>query len=232
MILIFQDGNIIADTPEIKNEAVILIHGFGRTGRDMKKLETFLRESGYHTECPTLPTTLLTVKECTAIFEHDFPAIAEKYDTLHFVGHSMGGLIIRQFLSENSVPKLGRCVLIATPNQGTAIAGFAAKYFNFSLKIFKSIEDFQPGGMIFPSPAHFPEPEIGVIAGTGTTYMFLGKFLDGADDGLVPVDAVSFPGMKDFVVTPYGHNEIHKTEEVAVLVRTFLQNGTFDADNR
>ncbi|MFC1538880.1 alpha/beta fold hydrolase [Candidatus Latescibacterota bacterium] len=225
--LLFLCGKSFPDSTGPENEAVILIHGFGRTTHDMSSLAEFFQSSGYHTECPTLPTTFYSVEECTALFEQEFPAIAEKYDKLHFVGHSMGGLIIRLFLSRNPVPKLGRCVLIATPNQGTALADIVAKYFRFSFLVFKPLEDFQPGGIAIPSPLHIPGPEIGVIAGSESN-LFLGKFLDGENDGRVPVDAVPFTGMKDFIVIPYGHRDIHHTRETALLVRAFIQNGSFD----
>ena len=227
--LIFRCGLSVSDSPVPENECVILIHGFNKTASDMSSLEKFLRASGYHTECPTLLTTFSTVEECTALFEQEFPKIAGKYDRIHLVGHSMGGLIIRTFLSRNHVPNLGRCVLIATPNQGTDLADFVARYFKFSLLLFRSIEDFQPGGLPIPSPMQAPSPEIGVIAGSDSN-LLLGKLIDGENDGRVPVDGVSFPGMKDFAVTPYGHHNIHHTTEVAILVRDFLRNGTFGAN--
>lgn len=214
-----------------ENECVILIHGFNKTSLDMSSLDKYLSGSGYNTECPTLPTTFRTVEDCTALFKQKFPEIAEKYDRIHLVGHSMGGLIIRKFLSENHVPNLGRCVLIATPNQGTDLAGFVARYFKFSLRLFRSIEDFQPGGLPIPSPMQAPTLEIGVIAGSDSN-LLLGKFIEGENDGRVPVDGVPFPGMTDFTVAPYGHHNIHHTAEVAILVINFLRNGTFGTRRR
>ncbi|MFC1552892.1 alpha/beta fold hydrolase [Candidatus Latescibacterota bacterium] len=227
--LVFVCGEGVSDSSAPENECVILIHGFNKTASDMSSLDTFLRASGYHTECPALPTTFSTVEDCTTLFEREFPKIAENYDRIHLVGHSMGGLIIRTFLSRNHVPNLGRCVLIASPNQGTDLAYIVARYFKFSLLLFRSIEDFQPGGLPIPSPMQAPSPEIGVIAGSDSN-LLLGKLIDGENDGRVPVDGVSFPGMKDFAVTPYDHHNIHHTTEVAILVRDFIRNGTFDAN--
>lgn len=70
-----------------------------------------------------------------------------------------------------------------------------------------------------------------MIAGSESN-LFMGKFLDGENDGRVPVESVSFPEMKDFIVTPYGHREIHHTQEVAILVRTFLKSGSFGTGGR
>jgi len=72
---------------------------------------------------PPSPTTTKSVEQCVVKFEKLFAEIPKgKYQRIHIVGHSMGGLIIRVFLSRNNIWNLGRCVLIATPNQGSDLA--------------------------------------------------------------------------------------------------------------
>lgn len=208
------------------NEAVILLHGFGKTKSDMSPLKRYFESTGYHVICPALPTTFQSVKNCTEKFEQIFNEINGKYDRIHFVGHSMGGLIIRLFLSRNRVPELGRCVLISTPNKGTELASIPAHFFKFSLQIFESLEAFQPGGIKIPPPLNNPAPDIGVIAGNRNN-LFFGRFIKRENDGRVPVDSVPFEGMKEFIVQPYNHKEIHHRQEVAKLVHRFLQEGTF-----
>ena len=208
------------------NEAVILLHGFGKSKSDMSTLKKYFESTGYHVICPTLPTTFQSVKNCIEEFEQLFHEINGKYDRIHFVGHSMGGLIIRLFLSRNQVPELGRCVLISTPNKGTVLAAIPARFFTFSLQIFKSLEAFQPGGVKIPPPLNNPAPEIGLITGNRNN-LFLGRFIKSENDGRVPVDSVPFEGMKEFIVQPYNHKKIHHRQEVAKLVHRFLQEGTF-----
>ncbi len=197
----------------------------------MDTLETYLRAAGYHTESPTLPTTFGTLEECTAQFEQAFTELAGEYTRIHLVGHSLGGLVIRSFLAQNRAPTLGRCVLIATPNGGTGLAGFAKKYFPFSLALYRSLEDIQPGGPDIPEPLQTPPPEIGAIAGNDSN-LLLGRFIEGDNDGRVPVESVPFDGMSDFTVVPYGHHNIHHTAEVAMLVGAFLRTGSFGVYKR
>ena len=105
-----------------KNEFVILLHGHMRTAADTRKMKRFLESYGYALFAPTLPTIFSPVDDCTDRLEKMLLQVPlEKYKQVHFVGHSMGGLIIRKYLSRNQIPNLGRCVLIATPNQGSEL---------------------------------------------------------------------------------------------------------------
>ena len=210
-----------------RNELVVLLHGFWRTKRDMSFLENSLQSHGYHVFAPTLPTTFQSLETCTVKFEQKFREIHSKYDRIHFVGHSIGGLIIQLFLSRNRVSALGRCVLIATPNDGTELAGLVARYLKPLMWICKPYQALLPGGAGIPPPINNPPPDIGAIAGNRNT-LFLGRFIKRESDGRVPVESVPFDGMKDFIVLPYHHKEIHRRKETAELVRRFLQKGTFE----
>ena len=122
---------------EKNNELVVLLHGFNRTNRDMSTLEVFFRSRGYHVITPELPILFQSLEDCTKKFEHYFYTIQGSYDNIHLVGHSFGGLIIRQFLSRNKVPNPGRCVLIATPSKGTELAAIVASYLKPIALVFK-----------------------------------------------------------------------------------------------
>ncbi|MCE5249882.1 alpha/beta fold hydrolase [bacterium] len=224
-----QPGFLTIAEPE--NELVVLIHGFCRTKRDMYPLQTFLESRGYHVFCPTLPTAFGSLETCTLKFEEEFRELNGQYDRVHFVGHSMGGLIIRLFLSRNDVPGLGRCILIGTPNNGTELAALADRYCKPFMWIFKPCRSFQPGRVEIPPPLNSPPPEMGAIAGNGSG-LFLGRFITGENDGRVPVDSVPFSGMKELIVLPFNHVEIHHRPETAELVIWFLRDGTFQGNNR
>ena len=141
-ILITCSGNPYAETSSEKkvagkesgkvisrsNELVILLHGFGKTPRDMSCLEKYFESRRYHVLVPHLPTSFHSLEECTVAFEEYFSEIHGEYNRIHFVGHSIGGLIIRQFLSRNEVANIGRCVLIGTPNKGSELAAIVDRY--------------------------------------------------------------------------------------------------------
>lgn len=211
---------------EAQNEIIVLVHGFFRTRRDMAFLARYFQKNGYATFRPTLPTVFSSLDQCTAQFEKKLQQLPRDCDRIHFVGHSMGGLIIRQFLARNMVAGLGRCVLIGTPNNGTDLAEFAEKYCKFSLRIFKPIQSFLPGKLVIASPRNNPPPEIGVIAGNRNNIL-LGRFFKQESDGRVPVDSVCFDGLQEFVTVPYNHLQIHHREKVAALVLKFIRTGCF-----
>ena len=205
---------------------VILFHGFRSTKRDMSTLKKYLQARGYHVIIPKLPILFRSLADCTEKFEHDFKAIQGTYDRIHFIGHSFGGLIIRLFLSRNQVPNLGRCVLIATPNKGTELAAVVVRYFKPIIFIFKPYQAIQPAGVEIPPPVNNPAPEMGAIAGNKNK-LLLGRLIKSENDGRVTVDSVQFEGMKEFIVLPYHHKEIHHQQHTADLIYRFLQEGTF-----
>jgi alpha-beta hydrolase superfamily lysophospholipase len=211
---------------EPQNELIVLVHGFFRTRRDMAYLAAYFQQKGYATFRPTLPTIFSSLDQCTARLAEKLQQQPRHWQRIHFVGHSMGGLIIRQYLARNMVAGLGRCVLIGTPNNGASLAGIAQRYFRFALQVFKPIQSFLPGGLVIAPPRNNPPPEIGVIAGNRDNILF-GRFFTYASDGRVAVDSVPFAGQKEFITLPYNHLDIHHSQEVADLVLQFIRTGCF-----
>ncbi|MCK9294256.1 MAG: alpha/beta hydrolase [Desulfobulbaceae bacterium] len=211
---------------ERQNELIVLVHGFFRTRRDMAYLARYFQKNGYAIFRPTLPTFFSSLDQCTTQLAEKLQQQPRHWQRIHFVGHSMGGLIIRQYLARHQVAGLGRCVLIGTPNKGTYLAELAEKYCRFSLGIFKPIQSFLPGRLLIDPPRNQPPPEIGVIAGNRDNILF-GRFFKYASDGRVAVDSVSFAGQKEFVTLPYNHLDIHHNQRVADLVLKFIRTGCF-----
>lgn len=91
----------------------------------MFPLKKHLESKGYKAITVNLPLRFVALDECISLFEDQFQQLLPNfgcYEKIHFIGYGMGGLVIRSLLAANTVAKLGRCVLIATPNQGTKIA--------------------------------------------------------------------------------------------------------------
>ncbi|MCB2181970.1 MAG: alpha/beta hydrolase [Desulfobulbaceae bacterium] len=204
----------------------MLVHGFFRTCRDMSFLSSFFRQQGYETLSPSLPSTFGSLEKCTSIFEDSMKNMPASYEKIHFIGHSMGGLVIRLFFSRNKIEKPGRCILIATPNNGTDLAGIVADNCKFCLAILKPLQSFIPEKLQIPPPLNSPAPEIGVIAGNRQN-LITGKYIKGKNDGRVPLESTRLPGMKDFITVPYNHVQIHHTQDVAHLSQKFIESGNF-----
>lgn len=210
-----------------KYELVILVHGFNNDESDMFPLKRHLEGLGYEAVTINLPLRFSALEECISLFENQFQQIDyECFERIHFVGYSMGGLIVRSFLANNTVSKLGRCVLIATPNKGTKLADLCDKLLKPVVQIYQPLKSLKTSSINIGKPMNTPQPDIGVIAGN-TSKHFWGVFLDGENDGRVEVESVKYDEMIDFIIRPYGHKEIHHQPEIGDLVDLFLRTGKF-----
>ena len=206
---------------------VVLLHGLGRSASSMWLLAKRLEEAGFqvhrieYKSLDTPPRDI--VKAVTRDIDHcctDYP------HTVHFVGHSLGGLVIRSYLAERRPRNLGRVVLVGTPNGGTELVD--------------KFRDWKAFGLLGPTtsalgtdpqslPAKLPAPDypVGVIAGTrGTGWN--DHLLPGPDDGLVAVESTKLEGMTDFIILETGHGMMRYSDEVADQVARFLKDGKFN----
>ncbi len=213
-----------------KNEIIILVHGFFRGKPDMFPLKELLHKFDYEIFMANLPTTFTSFNGCCSSFElqfNDDSLKLSRYKKIHFVGHSMGGLIVRNFLSRNKLSNIGRCVLIATPNSGSVLAEILSKLI-FPPKIFKPLKYLRPSAPEIAKPLNSDPIDFGVIAGNNNK-LLAGKlfmFKKGGD-GRVETDSTKFDLMTDFVELPYDHHTIHHQKETALLICNFLKTGKF-----
>jgi len=94
---------------------------------------------------------------------------------------------------------------------------------------FKSIRSLKTSAEKIRGPLNSPCPEIGVISGNSSDFS-LGLVLRSQNDGRVEVESTKIDAMKDFIVLPYGHHEIHHREETAKMIDVFLRTGNFKLD--
>jgi Palmitoyl protein thioesterase len=152
-------------------------------------------------------------------------SIINKHQTVHFVGHSLGGLLIRAYLDSNKVANLGRVVLIGTPNKGTP---FVDKFHDtWWLKMLGSMTlDLGTDKDSFPNSLAEPYYPVGVIAGI-SDIIDNENIIPGLDDGVVPLESTKIEGMRDFVIIETGHSMMRYNEGVAKQTNNFLKTGKF-----
>lgn len=212
------------------NSLILLVHGFFKNYKDMEPLQEHLSQWGYHTHLVNLPTTFERLETIYEVFKIELSKInTASYSNIHMVGHSMGGLIIRYYLSKQVVPNLGRCVFIGTPNKGTRLADIGLKI-PLLPRLLKPIIALHSKSVAIDLPLNIPIPNIGIIAGTNHR-LITGSFLKQPNDGRVEVDATKLEPsiMTDFITLNYVHTQIHKESITARLVHNFIQNGRFGA---
>lgn len=212
-------------------QKVVLVHGFGKTAADMEPMQENLRKLGHDPLLVDLPLTFHPFDYGAAILEKYLRKMlvnVSEGEKIHLVGHSTGGLVIRSVLVNEEIrARVGRCVLIATPNYGSELVDLAARFSEIFVDLFGTLKSIQTEHVRDLEPIEFLGIEIGAIAGNNDN-LALGRLLEGENDGRVTVKSVKIDGLKDFIVLPYGHRDIHKQEETAHLVASFLKTGFFE----
>ena len=108
-------------------QGVVLLHGFGSIPGTMWPLAWTLRQAGYSTLTPFYPSWRMPLSQIVNRLKRQVAAFATNHeDGLHFVGHSMGGLVIRALLHKERPANLGKVVMLGTPNAGSEIADYLA----------------------------------------------------------------------------------------------------------
>lgn len=219
----------IASASAAQEECVILLHGLARTSRAMVKLEEALRESGYAVANIDYPSRKYPVESLAPEAVGRGLEVCRKNSAgkIHFVSHSLGGILVRYYLARNLIPELGRVVMLGPPNQGSEVVdkfsnipGYATLNGPAGYQLGTS-PDSVPNRL---GPVSFP---VGVIAGTSSVNPILSTAIPGLNDGKVSVQRARVEGMSDFMEVSSSHPFIMKNAEAIRQTLTFLKNGRF-----
>lgn len=210
---------------------LVLVHGYYKNNKDMLTLEENLKKLGNEAISVELPLTFEDITDATSVFEEIIAKIVDDLkedEKISLVGHSTGGLVIRLFLSNTKhIDKIHRCVLIATPNQGSKLADVVSELSPMFINIFKTLRSLKYENVKELQLKHIDSVEIGAIAGNKSN-LLSDKLLNDENDGRVEISSTLCEELKDFIILPYGHNEIHHKLETAKLVDIFLKEGNFN----
>ncbi len=164
-------------------------------------------------------------------------------DSINFVGHSFGGILIRGLLEKRSewLPKdvsdlnNSRCIMLGTPNQGTAIANFMTEHFIFKHFSPKVSQELVVNSRLI---ANLPEPNIetGIIAGDKNftplipvTWFYKKASQNAPGDGIVEIANTQCKNMTDFIVMPLHHSFMMWNNSLVEQCLSFLKHGRFDS---
>ena len=211
-------------------EGVLVLHGLGRTPLAMLRLAQHLEDAGYLVENLGYPSQEHSVEQLAERFVQ--PAVTalqgQGISRLHFVGHSMGGILTRMLVQQQRPRNLGRAVMIATPNQGTELVDFLRRYWIFRKLKGPAGVQLGTGADSLPLQLGPVDFEVGVIAGSRSNNWFFSRLMPGADDGKVPVSRTKVEGMSDFITLPYAHTFIQQRSRTIDQTLHFLKHGRFD----
>lgn len=231
--LCFAGKEIVAQT-NTNGDYVVLMHGLIRSANAMKRLEWAFERDGYRVINVTYPYTKHTIEEIASrslagVLQE---RIQDPNARIHFVTHSLGGIVLREYLANNQLTNLGRVVMIAPPNHGSELVD-KFKHWPF-FKFFTG----PAGQQLGTTPDSIPQQlgpatfELGVIAGDSTLNPFYSWFIPGPDDGKVSVASTRLAGMEDFLVVHSSHTYLPWRKQVVDASLQFVAAGKFPVKTR
>jgi pimeloyl-ACP methyl ester carboxylesterase len=219
----------LAASSEVTQDGVVLLHGISRTPRSFKRmLRAIEGESyaalnlGYASRRKTLEALAEDIHPAVELFASGLTG------SIHFVGHSMGGLLARVYIARYQPKRLGRVVMLGTPNSGSEIAD---RLKNFG--VYRAF--FGPAGQQLGTqrdaaiealfaPVDYP---VGIIAGDRSIYPITSAFLPKPHDGRVSVENTRLDGMADHIVIRTSHPWLVRHSVAIAQTIAFLKAGKF-----
>ncbi len=208
-------------------ETVVLLHGLGRTSASMHFLKTQLEDVGYIVVSESYASTDGSIKEHASWLDKIINDCCVESEKIHFVTHSLGGIILRLHLKVKQYPNMGRVVMLSPPNKGSQVADFLKDWDLYQFAMGPSGQEIGTNPDSIPNKLGPVGFELGVITGDVSFNPFTSLLIPGPDDGKVSVESARVKGMKDFIVLPHSHTFIMNSQEVIDQVIFFLKTGNF-----
>ena len=205
---------------------VVLQHGLWRTAASLGRLERTLRAHGYEVLNIGYPSTTARIEQhaeslATAVAMR---AAAGRVDQWAFVGHSMGGLVIQQYLRRPDAVVPSACVFLATPHRGALLADLRKHWFLFRLLMgTEAALQLSPGDPLHRQPIPWAGCSGTIVGDIGDG----NAAIPGRDDGTVAVGEATFAGASATCTLPFGHTRLASATASIEAVLHFLRHRVF-----
>jgi pimeloyl-ACP methyl ester carboxylesterase len=203
--------------------AVILVHGLWMNRYICMPLALGLQREGFKPYLfgySSLHCNMATNAASLAAFAAGLSA-----DTVHLVGHSLGGLVVLRTLTDHASFRSSRAVLLGSPVRGSLVARSLTHRRGGKLLLGLSMMDWN----VAPLDAWSGSTEVGIIAGSFRLgmAMFFSRNLPLPNDGAVAVEETQLPGAKGHIILPVSHTGMLLSSRVMRETALFLRTGSF-----
>lgn len=220
------DGTI----PTVRGPAVILLHGLGEGRDSMRPLAEHLRTAleatvmlvGYASTSADLAAHGRSLGDVVAGMPH--PA------RISFVGHSLGNLVVRRWMTladDADLARIDRMVMLGPPNRGSDLARQIAGAGMLATLAEGAARDLVIHWPRVEPTLAVPPCEFGIVAGGRGDSVGFSHLLDGDDDAIVRVDETRLDGADDFLLVPVDHAALLRDRRVKEATAAFLRSGRF-----
>lgn len=208
-------------------ECVVLLHGLAKSKYCMKKLQRILSQQGYQVVNCSYPSLQYPIEQLADMAINNALKQCKNANKIHFVTHSMGGILVRLYLQNHQLEQLGKVVMLGPPNQGSPLIDYARRI------VGKNIFKQQAGMRLGCSQEGITQQlggadfNLGVIAGNRTVNPILSLIIGCKNDGKVSVESTKLAGMKAHITMPVTHAFMMFNNKVIKQVLHFLEEGEF-----
>jgi pimeloyl-ACP methyl ester carboxylesterase len=209
-------------------ETVVLLHGMARTSRSMAGMARFLEGEGFETLNVDYRSRHKKLDALARDLRGMLAGLSGKAFRLHFVTHSMGGLVARRLIRDFRPDNLGRVVMLGTPHRGSEIADALKSWALYRFAYGPAGQELTTDYQARKFPDRDIDFELGAIAGTAGWLSPFGRLLlPKPNDGCVSVESTKLPGMKAHLILPVTHTFIMNDKNVRRQTAAFLKTGRF-----
>jgi hypothetical protein len=197
-------------------ELVFLLHGFGGRPVLMSRIARYLQRNGYAVRNWTYGSIRKQIADHTDRLRDELARIDQegRFVRVHFVTHSLGGIVVRHMLCQSlsMLTGIGRIVMLAPPNSGSHLSRIGSMLLQGLCPILCEISDRQTS---FVNRLSEPrDVEVGIIAGSG--------------DWVVPQSSTHLRNERDHIVLRGGHLRLPFLRACVEQTGHFLKYGTFN----
>ena len=197
----------------------------------MQKIEQSLYANHYHVINVDYPSRDYSIEELS---EMAIPLGLEQctHKEVNFVTHSLGGILLRQYLSRHDIPHLNRVVMLGPPNQGSEVVDRMRDVPGFAFINGKAGLQLGTNKDSVPNRLGKAEFDLGVIAGSRSINLILSLLIPGNDDGKVSIERTKVDGMNDHIVIPTTHTFMMRNKQVISQISYYLEHGKFIKESK